>query len=121
MRQPAPWFTAQIIKGIQTLIAMNLPFKPATEMITVTAKVWTKALWLQRSWSESDMPRLEEAFFRAGGYCAQFPAPKEIMIHLPAAKEVQKLETKRSPADIAAGKRELTKIFKQLGSKLNVK
>jgi hypothetical protein len=62
---------------------LNLDRTPASELLGQTALAWGDALWPGRAWHESDGVRLIEAFRRLSAAVRQWPAPVDLLAHLP--------------------------------------
>ena len=109
---PAPWFTGVIVSGLQRLAAMRLPSTPLDGDLRLAAAVWIAALWARREWeAERDAPRLEAAFLALASVARRWPAPAELIDHLPPKPTPRALPAPRA----RAGLRHLTAIKHLLG------
>lgn len=104
---PAPLF-AELAGGLQTLLALNLPGRPAADSVAATLAMWEKTLCGGRTWTADDAGRLQTAFETLAAGCTQFPAPAELIPRLPPRLERLKLEKRQTPEEWAQ-KRETAK------------
>lgn len=93
------WFHNRIIEGIQLLHSLHLDGRPAAEVITITATGWIDVLWrAPRAWDENrDADRLALAFYSLSRQVDRWPAPRQLLDHLPPAREVPALPLGAAP------------------------
>jgi hypothetical protein len=46
------WFHNAVLSGVQRLYALNLPDRPAAEVVQLTAVTWVDVLWALLPWAE---------------------------------------------------------------------
>jgi len=81
------WFHNAVLEGVQRLYALNLPDRPAAEVLQLTAATWIEVLWALLPWDEScDAWRLPVAFRDLAASVDRWPAPKSLRAHLPARR-----------------------------------
>lgn len=86
------WFEVAIISGIQRLLSLSLDGTPAAKTITLTAATWADVLWHNRQWDATlDETRIAEAFRQLAMRADRWPAPKQLLLVLPARPEPLKL------------------------------
>lgn len=86
------WFEVAIISGIQRLLSLSLDGTPATKTITLTAATWSDVLWHNRAWDAAlDETRIAEAFRQLAMRAGRWPAPRDLLLVLPARPEPLKL------------------------------
>lgn len=83
---PAPWFVSAVAEGIARLYVLRLESAPAADTLDGVELVWVEALWyMPVAWDEElDTPRLAAAFRRLTQRLSRWPAPRELMEHLPS-------------------------------------
>ena len=85
MSVPDKWFSAVIADGLQRLAAMRLASTPADEGLELACAVWIDTLWNHRAWHEDpDATRLRQAFTALASDARRWPAPADLLDHLPA-------------------------------------
>lgn len=115
MTPPPDWFHNRIVEGIQLLHSLHLDGRPAAEVVTLTTTGWIDVLWrAPRAWLEArDTERLAAAFFSLSRNVDRWPAPRQLLDHLPAARELPALDERVAPisparrAELAALQRRL--------------
>jgi hypothetical protein len=81
------WFHNAVVSGVQRLYALNLPDRPAAEVVQLTAVTWVDVLWALLPWAEHlDAWRLPVAFTGLAASADRWPAPTRLRAHLPARK-----------------------------------
>ena len=86
------WFSVEIGRGLQRLMALALPGRPQAEVIRGTATAWRDALSVGRSWDEHrDAPRIREGFVRLSSTATQWPTPRDLLGALPPAPPQKRL------------------------------
>jgi hypothetical protein len=80
----ADWLRAEVITGLQKLLALRLPGTPPQDAVTGTAQVWLEAIDQPGiCWDEAlDKPRVLRAFKALFANCERWPVPKNFMQHL---------------------------------------
>jgi hypothetical protein len=64
---------------------MNLPATPTDSALTLAGAVWVETLWERRHWyPDTDPPRLSRAFTALASHARRWPAPADLLDHLPA-------------------------------------
>lgn len=92
MSTPAPWFQHTLATGLQRLAAVALPAAPQGEALGLACAVWIDVLWQRRTWYEdTDPARLAEAFADLAASARRWPAPVELLDHLPARPQPRAL------------------------------
>lgn len=85
MPVPDPWFSAVIAAGLQRLAAMHLVGTPTDAGLDLACAVWIDTLWYRRAWHpDPDAARLRRAFLALAASARRWPAPAELLDHLPA-------------------------------------
>ena len=85
MPVPDPWFSAVIAEGLQRLAAMHLVGTPTDAGLDLACAVWIDTLWYRRAWHQDpDAGRLRRAFAALSGSARRWPAPADLLDHLPA-------------------------------------
>lgn len=88
----ADWLLAEVARGLQRLLALSLPNRPAGELVTATAMAWRDALAAGRSWDEArDAPRIREGFVRLTQTATQWPVPRDLLTALPPGPPQKRL------------------------------
>lgn len=83
---PEPWFLTAIDRGLQRLLALSLDRTPSGEHLAsgITTSAWADAIWPGSSWERPrDEIRIAEGFRRLSRVCRSWPAPAELMDHIP--------------------------------------
>ena len=88
MPAPEDWFSRVIAEGLQRLAAMRLPSHPQAAELELACAVWIDTLWYRRAWHQDpDAARLHRAFLALAGSARRWPAPAELLDHLPARSQ----------------------------------
>ena len=113
------WFHNRIVEGIQLLHSLHLDGRPAAEVVTITATGWIDVLWrAPRAWVEGrDTERLACAFFSLSRQVDRWPAPRQLLDHLPPAPEVPAL-AEAVPQLSAARRDQLAEVRRKLAGRL---
>lgn len=113
------WFHNRIVEGIQLLHSLHLDGRPSAEVITLTATGWIDVLWrAPRAWVEGrDNQRLASAFFGLSRQVDKWPAPRQLLDHLPPAPEVLALPEAVPPMS-AARRAQLVDLRNRLANHL---
>ena len=119
MPVPDPWFSAVIAEGLQRLAAMHLVGTPTDAGLDLACAVWIDTLWYRRAWHQDpDAARLRRAFAALSGSARRWPAPAELLDHLPAKPQPLALpQPDRTPvgqAHLAVMKRLIARALKPL-------
>ena len=78
------WFHNAIVDGVQLVYSLALPGCPAGEVLPLTTTGWIEVLWRGAAWdAELDARRVPLAFFSLARACDRWPAPKQLLDHLP--------------------------------------
>ena len=97
MHHETDWLLDEIASGLQGLVCLGLPWTPASELLTATARVWLRAL-STLDWSEErDVPRIRAAFLVLERTREAWPQPKHLLEAMPAPNAQPRLEA--PPAD----------------------
>ena len=92
MSVPEKWFSTIIADGLQRLAAMRLASTPADAGLELACAVWIDTLWNRRAWREATDPdRLRQAFTALAGSARRWPAPADLLDHLPARPQLPAL------------------------------
>ena len=86
MSQAPQWFRNEIASGLQRLLALHLPGRPPAETITLTNQAWIDSLWPTRRWIPEDTQRLHRAYISLSSQIERWPAPRQLLAHLPPRK-----------------------------------
>jgi len=80
-----PWFRNAVIDGLQGLVTLMLPGTPAAEVVPLTTLSWVEVLWrLPVAWVQDlDLPRIGPGFVALAGAVDKWPAPRQLLAHLP--------------------------------------
>lgn len=86
MSKAEQWFHEAITRGLQALVVLHLPGGPAYDTVSYTRDVWVKTLWdAPVEWDRNaDEKRLETAFNRIARNADRWPAPRQLLEHMPA-------------------------------------
>ena len=108
------WFNNAIVDGVMLLHSLCLDGRPAAEVVTLTAAGWIEVLWRGGVWrQEVDAQRLPAAFFGLARAVDCWPAPRQLLAHLPplapapALTEVVQPPSAERRAALAAMRRRL--------------
>ncbi|PPD34935.1 MAG: hypothetical protein CTY21_09450 [Methylomonas sp.] len=117
----ADWLKAEIVTGLQKLLALRLPGTPAEDMVIGTAEVWLEAVRPScRQWDERlDAARIRAAFNALFRQADRWPAPKQFLDNLAARRPIKALSAPVYPADKA--KDNLWRIRVMINSTVNTK
>ena len=114
---PPGWFNAAILRGLGRLLSLSLDRTPAAELLGDTASTWADALWPGKAWHESDASRIEEAFRRVSATFVRWPAPAELLAHLPAREPPTHLMLPprvETPAERERGMKHIAELLDRL-------
>lgn len=119
MPAPDPWFSSVIAAGLQRLAVMRLHNHPQDAELELACAVWIDTLWYRRDWHQDpDAARLRQAFAALTGSARRWPAPAELLDHLPARPQRPALpQPDRTPvgqAHLAVMKRLIARALKPL-------
>lgn len=82
------WLKNALIDGVQLLYSLALPGSPAGEVLPLTAQGWIEVLRRCHRWNEGrDAARIQPAFIALAGAVDRWPAPKQLLDHLPPVPE----------------------------------
>lgn len=91
---PVPtWFHNRVVSGLQFLMSLGLNGTPAAEVVRLTATSWITALWEGGpAWDEqADNARLERAFMALAVKAERWPAPRQLLDHMPPRPQQPRL------------------------------
>ena len=119
MSAPETWFSSLIAEGLQRLAVMRLLNSPQDAELELACAVWIDTLWYRRAWHQDpDAARLRRAFAALAGSARRWPAPAELLDHLPAKPQPLALpQPDRTPvgqAHLAVMKRLIARALKPL-------
>lgn len=117
--KPIPtWFHNKVVDGIQLLHSLQLDGRPAAEVVTITATGWIEVLWRSPiMWDEArDLARLAVAFFSLARQVDRWPAPKQLLDHLPPVPTVLALGLQRTNIS-AANRDRLSQLSRRLADR----
>jgi len=108
-----------IAEGLQRLAAMHLVGTPTDAGLDLACAVWIDTLWYRRAWHpDPDAARLRRAFAALACSARRWPAPAELLDHLPAKPQPLALpQPDRTPvgqAHLAVMKRLIARALKPL-------
>lgn len=82
------WFREAISAGLAAIVALSLEGHPPSDALRATASVWCYALWRRRAWHETrDAARIRDAFAGIAATHRRWPAPVDLLAHLPEAPQ----------------------------------
>jgi len=98
---------------------MRLPSAPQDQELVLAGAIWVDALWYRRAWHQDpDAARLRRAFAALSGSARRWPAPAELLDHLPARPQPLALpppdRTPVGQAHLAVMKRLIARALKPL-------
>lgn len=114
---PADWFVEVVAEGIAKLYVLRLESAPAADTLDGVELVWVEALWYTPiAWDrEQDAPRLRQAFRALTQRLSRWPAPRELMEHLPSRPKRQELPPPPpTPEQKARAEENLAKLKKMV-------
>ena len=119
MTVPEPWFSRVIAEGLQRLAAMHLAAAPTAAGLDLACAVWIDTLWHRRAWHEDpDAARLRQAFTALAGHARRWPAPADLLDHLPSRPQLPALPrpqpTRTGAAHLSAMKALIAKAWHPL-------
>lgn len=85
------WFRVAISEGLTRLIALSLPGAPSHETVALTKEAWIESLYHGRHWQAEDAQRIALGFRSLMRRIDRWPAPRVLLEHLPAKRELRKL------------------------------
>ena len=86
------WLKNALIDGVQLLYSLALPGSPAGEVLPLTAQGWIEVLRRCHRWDAArDSARIQPAFISLAGAVDRWPAPKQLLDHLPPVQAVTAL------------------------------
>lgn len=92
MSTPQQWFSSAIADGMQRLASISLYGCPEGQALELACAVWIDSLWNLRQWSEQqDRERIAQAFSRLVATARRWPAPVQLLDHLPPKKQAPAL------------------------------
>ena len=99
MSTTAPaWFHNAIVDGVQLIYSLALPGCPAGEVLPLTTTGWIEVLWRGGMWIEHrDARRVPLAFFSLARACDRWPAPKQLLDHLPPRPDMLAIAESAQP------------------------
>jgi len=88
-RHAPAWFRNAVIDGLQGLVTLMLPGTPAAEVVQLTTLSWVEVLWrLPVGWLDAlDTPRIGPGFLALAGAIDRWPAPRQLLDHLPPRRQ----------------------------------
>lgn len=119
MKPPvADWFHNAIVDGVMLLHSLCLDGRPAAEVVTLTATGWIEVLWRGGVWRQAtDDQRLQAAFFGLARAVENWPAPRQLLDHLPAAPPALAI-TEAAPVLTAERRAALAALHRRLADRL---
>lgn len=98
----AHWLTREIGTGLAKLLALRLDGCPSDDLIEATVSTWIEMLTFNRVWDEArDAPRIRHAFRVLGSTRTEWPAPANLVEHLPPVEKQLALPEKPINPDVA--------------------
>lgn len=96
------WMRRGVGTGLAKLLTLRLQGCPASDMIEMTLDTWIETLTFNRVWDEQrDAPRLRHAFKVLQTSCDSWPAPVNLLQHLPPVESRPALPAKPVSDDVA--------------------
>jgi hypothetical protein len=78
------WLLAEVAEGLQRLLLLRLDGAPPADTIEGVVMAWTDALLMRGRWEEvRDAPRLRHAFRALAAHSLRWPAPAQLLQHVP--------------------------------------
>lgn len=111
------WLRREIAAGLQALVAQNLKFSPAGDMITRNADVWSLALRKVCFFEQLDAPRIRTGFERLFSQVKEWPAPAQLIELMPRRLPQQSLPV---PEPTEEERQRGKEVFGQLKAKLGI-
>lgn len=112
------WLKNAVIDGVQLLYSLALPGSPAGEVLPLTAQGWIEVLRRCRTWvPERDAKRLHPGFVALAGAVDRWPAPKQLLDHLPPVQAPLAL-VEAAPPISAAQRQQLQALRRRLADHL---
>lgn len=107
------WMKREITRGLQKLVFLALDRTPAMDALPGTVAAWMEALMTNRIWDEQrDADRIRAAFRSLGATRKSWPAPSDLIEHMPPAKQYPALPAK--PVDPQVAEANIAKIKRML-------
>lgn len=106
----ADWRRLAIVTCLQGVIAQNLKFAPAADIITKNADIWFVSLKSMLTIEDIDGPRFLKAFSLLLPKLTEWPQPKQIIELLPPRPVREAIRHKPTDADYQAGAQALKNI-----------
>ena len=103
MNEIPRWFRDTVANGLQRFIALSLAGTPPAETIKLTAATWCDLLWnCGKAWDpDLDARRIEAGFVTLANQIDRWPAPRQLLQHLPSRPEQRALaEPDRTPEQV---------------------
>lgn len=92
---------------------MRLQGQPADDMTAGTIAAWVEALTFRRVWDEHrDAPRIRHAFKALASTCREWPAPADLVQHLPPVEA--QLALPERPVDLEKAKATIAECMRLL-------
>lgn len=111
------WLRLEIAAGLQALVAQNLKFSPAGDMITMNADVWHLALKKGCIIEHIDAPRIRSGFERLFPQIKEWPAPAQLLELMPRRLPQQSLPM---PEPTEEDRRKGLEALSQLKEKMGI-
>lgn len=107
------WLRQQISVCLTALVAQNLKFAPAAEIITANADIWYVSLKTVLTIESVDTERLYKAFHLLIPKLTEWPQPKQLIELLPPRPHRQAIRHELSEGDRVAGSEMMKAIREQ--------
>ncbi len=111
------WLRQEIAAGLQALVAQNLKFSPAGDMIARNADIWHLALKKVCFIEQIDAPRIRVGFERLFPEIKEWPAPAQLLEHMPRRLPQQSLPM---PEPTEEDRRKGLEALSQLKAKMGI-
>ncbi len=111
------WLRLEIATGLQALVAQNLKFSPAGDMITMNADVWFLTLRKVCIIEQIDAPRIRAGFERLFPQIKEWPAPAQLIELMPRRLPQQSLPM---PEPTEEDRRKGLEALSQLKAKMGI-
>lgn len=96
------WLQREIASGLMKLLSLRLPGHPAEDTVEMTLATWIDSLTVNRVWDQGqDAPRIRHAFRVLGATRTDWPAPANLVEHLPPVEKRLALPEKIVSPEVA--------------------
>jgi hypothetical protein len=83
------WWVRAVCDGLRGLVLLSIDGQPAADLWGEVVRQWMVEMWPRREWREDcrfrGRARIAEAFRQAGAAARRWPAPRDVLEHVPRA------------------------------------